>query len=497
MLIELLFPFYDSEYLVWSLVCKSWHKFLQKKAEQNKIQKITNIGCAYSSVNIFEWSLTEGVVGCMIMASKFNNLEIMKIIYEKIEVRVRDFLIKRVPLEHAAAAGNLEMLKWLYDNSNRCTRNVVKNAARNGHLEIIKWLVEIGFDLPHVIDLYAAENGHLEIIKFLHSRGHPIASISDAAAYPETLNWMQKNVSGRHAESYECAIMYGNLDLCKWLFLNNHSWNSDYLFYIAAKRGHLDICKWLYENNYRSNGGFYGAVRGESEKMFEIIEWFLEKGFTPDPEACAAAIENKNYDVLNWLLKRGFKFSATSYTAAARIGDVELLELIKSTGCGWEVSKWLMSVVAAQNGHLNVLKWMRSNNIEFHRYMMPEASTLEVVKWLHEVNCYCEILEYPINGTEQFEIIKFIAEKGYDWGDDIFAAAICNKKFHIYEWAKKHKSVVDENYFYREIIHESKCRYDIFKWVLENISGVPRFFKNEIFHLGYGELVLAVEPDFE
>lgn len=46
-----------------------------------------------------------------------------------------------ITVDHAAAGGHLETIKWLHENRREgCTRYALTDAAGNGHMETVRWL---------------------------------------------------------------------------------------------------------------------------------------------------------------------------------------------------------------------------------------------------------------------------------------------------------------------------------------------------------------------
>ncbi|CAN0433508.1 unnamed protein product, partial [Ectocarpus fasciculatus] len=58
-----------------------------------------------------------------------------------LEEHRREGSCTRFAMNGAAAAGNMEVVKWLHDNRTEgCTEKAMDGAAANGHLEMVEWL---------------------------------------------------------------------------------------------------------------------------------------------------------------------------------------------------------------------------------------------------------------------------------------------------------------------------------------------------------------------
>jgi hypothetical protein len=143
MWIELLFQYYDGEYLIWSLVCKSWHKFLLNKAETKKINKKTVIALCSYNINIYKWARANG---CPLSASICSQ---------------------------AANNGSLEVLQAARAEGCEWNCCVCMLAAASGHLEILQWARANGCPWDGYTRTAAAENGHLEVLQWAHDNGCP------------------------------------------------------------------------------------------------------------------------------------------------------------------------------------------------------------------------------------------------------------------------------------------------------------------------------------
>lgn len=127
---------------------------------------------------------------------------------------------------HAAAIGDLEMLKWLRDERCPWDAGVTVAAAQGGHLEVLKWARQNGCQINFSTSMYVAEIGHLEILKFLKS--------DNCMMQPEW--WL-------------CAYAArgGQLEVLKWLRSEGYPWDG-LIYYNARVHGHLELLKWVKEN---------------------------------------------------------------------------------------------------------------------------------------------------------------------------------------------------------------------------------------------------------
>lgn len=89
-------------------------------------------------------------------------------------------------MDVAAVCGNLEVLKWLHDNTSAgCTTDAMDIAASDGRLDMVLWFHKNRREgCTSDAMNRAAANGHLEVVKWLYenrSEGSPLTAMCKAA----------------------------------------------------------------------------------------------------------------------------------------------------------------------------------------------------------------------------------------------------------------------------------------------------------------------------
>ena len=180
---------------------------------------------------------------------------------------------------HAAYSGHIEILKWVRNNG--CARknmqlcciffrscekvcvhtlfpapwdsDTIFLAAMYGQLETLKYAYENGCPMTSDIWGCAAIRGHLDILIYLRKNGCPYpwdentCSAAAVGGHLEVLKWAYKN--GCPWDEITCAnaAYGGHLEVLKWARENGCPWNS--LTCTQAKlNGHLEVLKWAQEN---------------------------------------------------------------------------------------------------------------------------------------------------------------------------------------------------------------------------------------------------------
>ena len=343
--------------------------------------------------------------------------------------------------EKAAESGNLEVLKWLWENKLELDEDTCKGAASGGFLEILKWARKNNCPWNEETCNAAAKGGFTQVLKFARDNDCPWSDVTCSSAatggHLSTLQFARKN--GCTWDSVTCtkAATGGHFEVLKWARENGCPWNI-YTCEGAARGNHISILKWAHENgcpwNYLTvewivfNGNFealkwiytvdksilcnisvierasicYTAIKGNH---LEIAKWLTsitsEFGFEllnnnfKELKLCKTAAANGNLKMLSWLIENGQKIDIEVYESAASGGHINILEFGKENN--WlslkhlsrEHNFWNMSIFATERGHLHVLKWLHKN-IGFIEDSCFGAAIycgyFDIVKWLMETS---------------------------------------------------------------------------------------------------------------
>lgn len=153
------------------------------------------------------------------------------------------------------------------------------------------------------------------------------------------------------------AASNGNLEVIKWLHINEIKGYRDTVISFAARNGHLDIVKWLLDNV--SKNCTYGITT----------------------LAIYYASCNGHFEVVKWLHSIGKICSTNAIDGAASSGHlniVKFLHLNSSIGC-----TTFAIDLAAENGHLEVVEWLHINRTEgYTKHAVTYAKNPEIVKFL-------------------------------------------------------------------------------------------------------------------
>lgn len=250
-----------------------------------------------------------------------------------------------------------------------------------------------------------------------------------------------------------CAVEIADLGFLEWLNDINFFF-SDSMCEIAAFNGHL-----------------------------EILEWLIDHGSIPSPKAFYLAIKGGHLNIIKFLIRRRSYIRAQcnrSDEAAAYYGRLEILQWLLK---GEEYYDNYHGCLAAQGGHLHIIKWLHDNkyiddskkvDLALHAAITGQIKVLvwleknlddpdyvnnekliditarhkgktkdEVRKWLnqnYQDNKYyqrkkvvCAIAAYH----GQFETLQWLHEHDYPWDSRTHSAAKSKNHLEIVEWIEK------------------------------------------------------------
>ncbi|ETI46277.1 hypothetical protein F443_09317 [Phytophthora nicotianae P1569] len=197
-------------------------------------------------------------------------------------------------IDNAAAAGHLDVVKWLHVNrTDGCTTDAMDLAALNGHLEVVQWLDANRNEgcTTGAMD-NAATSGELAVVKWLHehrTEGCTLAAMNGAASngFLIVVKWLHDNRSeGCSSAAMNGAAARGALDAVKWLHHHRSESCTPLAMDEAARKGHLHVLRWLFEN--RDEGFTTVAVSNAAQAgHFEtvlILHNLAQEGLVPEVE---------------------------------------------------------------------------------------------------------------------------------------------------------------------------------------------------------------------
>ena len=126
----------------------------------------------------------------------------------------------------------------------------------------------------------------------------------------------------------------------------------------------------------------FGATRG----IVEYCSVGLSRRDTSE-KACMLAAKNGHLEVLKYLRSAGCPWDKWVCNYAAKHGHLEVLKYVRSSGYPCDVC---VCIDAAQNGHLEVLKYARKSGCPWDSRVCDYAARnghLEILRWAVDNDC--------------------------------------------------------------------------------------------------------------
>mmetsp|Transcript_18287 Transcript_18287/g.45505 ORF Transcript_18287/g.45505 Transcript_18287/m.45505 type:complete len:542 (-) Transcript_18287:399-2024(-) len=351
---------------------------------------------------------------------------------------------------NAAEEGHLEVLQAARTRDCPWNSLTTKKAAAGGHLEVLKWLRENGCENTKATCTAAAAGGHLEVLKWCRAKwkrhrevipwGPEVCSAAAGNGQLETLKWAFENGCPWDAETCAKAAKIGRLDILQYVRQRDCPWDGE-ASTGAAFHGHLEVLTWIQENGGVMDTGvaesvpFYAAVGGH----LEVLKFAHAINLPWDSQTyCAMAASGADMPMLTWLHgNHGNEWNEMTPALAAQGGHLDVLKWVIARGCPWGYQVWKG---AALEGHLHILEYAAADHCP-GRDAAPaaaaEAGRVDVLRWLHQRGVPLD-QRTCINAAKggHLEALMWAREQGCPWNTLVLLNARKYKHFLVAEWAK-------------------------------------------------------------
>ena len=112
----------------------------------------------------------------------------------------------------------------------------------------------------------------------------------------------------------------------------------------------------------------------------KTLQWLkTQEGFELNSWIFESACMGGHLEALKWLRSEGCPWHEKACTCAAAAGHLEVLKWLRSKGCRWNASA---CDHAAEGGHLEVLKWLRSEGCPWDKEACRVVGKPNIVRWI-------------------------------------------------------------------------------------------------------------------
>ncbi|RLN96569.1 hypothetical protein BBJ28_00014360, partial [Nothophytophthora sp. Chile5] len=265
-----------------------------------------NDAAAHGHLDIVQWLHANRTEGCttdaMDGAARHGHLDVVQWLHNN-----RSEGCTVAAMDGAAQENKLAVVQWLHDHrSEGCTVAASDEAASFGHVAMMQWLLtnrpESG-RLSRAALANAAANGQLDAVKWLYEH-HQMTGAEDGDSAESAENDESADV-WIGCEAMNRAAGGGHLDVVKWLHgrcPDNGGCTTEAMDQ-AASNGHQEMVEWLHAN--RREGCTSSAMDGAAASgHFEVLLFLHSRrseGCTSDAGINAAL--NEHVEIVQWLLQ--------------------------------------------------------------------------------------------------------------------------------------------------------------------------------------------------
>jgi len=441
--------FLKGEYVSDISACRQWYMDMDMSPEKSFSDHVCDMDTLYKAL---QNGFPPNRVYRSIAAT--GNLELLIHIFTSVWVKKSQY---EIPFDtescaNAAKGGHFECLRWLEEVGCPWDESTCSNAAKGGHLKCLEYAHENECPWDEDTCERAAEGGHMKCLEFALENGCSGESIVYGAAlggHLEIVKWATSK--GYPSTSiYDGAAQGGYLDILKWAHENSIPFTGSPKFY-SAFHGNYECLKWTLKNVVNNTGLMsdifepqtgIAAVQGGN---IECVRLALDNGFSLlESEVCAIAARNGNLEMLKFLRGNGCPFSEETCADAAEGGHLELLRWARENGCPWDEKT---CTGAARGGHLFLLKWVRQNGCPWDEKTCAGAAGggyLKILSYLKSNGCPMDRKTHEnAAGAGYLNIAKWVSKNGPLSGRAIHGA-IKGGHVECVEWEIRNISVTNE-----------------------------------------------------
>lgn len=154
-------------------------------------------------------------------AAKSGNLELLKY------CQANGYNFGAQTILRAVTSGKLNIVKYLHQNGCELYPSLCGNSIIFGHVHVLQYLIENGCEITKDDFYEAIKHGYIHILQYLFKHiklydGNDIQSeLCRYATSLEMLKYLIENGCCIDKSTFNCAVIYNNLDILQYLKINN------------------------------------------------------------------------------------------------------------------------------------------------------------------------------------------------------------------------------------------------------------------------------------
>ena len=213
-----------------------------------------------------------------------------------------------------------------------------------------------------------------------------------------------------------------SINMLKWSKMHKNFKYTSKFTQLAIRRNKLRIVKYLYNDGCIFNKLSYSeAIRNNN---FKIVRWLKRRRISLSTKTFSTAAESGNLKILEWLKRKKCPWDYNCLNSAIKSGNVSVIKFVIDNGCDWDIETFNY---ACETGNLECVKYLYSQAFnDLSKPWWNTATTAIAAK----------------NG--HLHILKFLRENGCPWNSDTTYNAFKNNHIEVLNWAIENKCPIDE-----------------------------------------------------
>lgn len=214
----------------------------------------------------------------------------------------------------------------------------------------------------------AVEHNQFNILLFLHKNGCFLEEIT-----------------------FNNAIISGNLDMIKYLYIANCPYHEHTSCIYAAENNYLEVCKYLKEISFKFDVGT--TIAAAYSGKLDCLKFAIDNGCPINEEVFYRAVEGNHINVVKYLVEL-YKSQQINYTdddeicrKAVDIDNLEMLIYLHKNGYKISYSSLLLIIY---HDDITMLKYVLNINIDNHKLIMYaiKHNSQKCLRYLKQKSCY-------------------------------------------------------------------------------------------------------------
>jgi len=313
-------------------------------------------------------------------------------------------------------------------------------AAQYGSGDILELARQHGLPWDEGTLVVAARYGHVPAVDYLYSQGCPyIPRVATQAA------------------------VYGQLAVLKWA--HEHNLQAHGLCEAAASNGHLHILKW--SRQYHHEWGVLTSRGAAHQGHFEVLQWLEANGCPIHDKVCETVAKHGNIAIIQYFLYKGYEWTPNAFCETALHGQLELAKWVEINVASFRGNPHVCAL-AAENSHLNMLKWLRDQQCPWDSdttRMAAYNGNLDLLDWALSSECpWTETCFAYATRKGDLKVLKGLRTRGLQWGAACCLAAVEYNHLHVLQWLVENDCPCDWNVCWR-----AAHTRDMIAWVEERM----------------------------